>query len=116
MVYTNLGHCLFVWGIKFLTTTSSLKVPLLGKEIINHTFIVSVFVGYKGLEWVRYLHIDHTLSIVVLAGDVKSVIIIPSISNASGEGIGPSLSGSEPGVRPLYEPEKVLYSVYHIAT
>jgi len=32
---------------------------------------IGIFVGYKGLKWVRDFHIDHVLSVSFLAGEVK---------------------------------------------
>jgi len=32
---------------------------------------IGIFVGYKGLKWVRDFHIDHVLIVSFLAGEVK---------------------------------------------
>ena len=47
-------------------------MPFLSKEIIHSTPIVGIFVGYKGLKWIWYFHIDHTIRIPYFGGDVKS--------------------------------------------
>jgi hypothetical protein len=52
------------------------------------SFGIGIFVGYKGLEWVRYLHIDHMDSIVVrqttfvmfILGSSASAIALASFS------------------------------------
>jgi|688.fasta_scaffold00092_145 hypothetical protein len=46
-------------------------MPFSSKEVIHSTFSVGILVGYKGLKWIWYFHIDHILSISILAGDVK---------------------------------------------
>jgi hypothetical protein len=73
MIESNLCHNFAGRTRKiFLTGKTSIR-PFPSKEVMDIAFSVGIFLGYKGLEWVRYLHIDHTLSIVVLAGDVKIV-------------------------------------------
>jgi hypothetical protein len=44
---------------------------------MNIAFGIGIFLGYKGLKWVRYFHIDHIPSIAILAGEVKIDPITP---------------------------------------
>jgi len=71
MKQSNLSQYFAGWTKEIFPTGTTPIRPFTTKPVMNIALSIGILIGYKGLEWVRYLHIDHTLSIVVLAGDVK---------------------------------------------
>jgi hypothetical protein len=66
MKQSNLCQNFAGWSKQLFLTASTLHMPFFSKEVIHSTLSVGVLVGYKGLKWIWYFHINHTLRIAEL--------------------------------------------------
>ncbi len=56
---SNLCHNFAGWSRHIILTSKTLIRPFPSKEVMNIALSISVFLGYKGLKWIRNLKINH---------------------------------------------------------
>jgi hypothetical protein len=69
---SNLCQYFAGWSIKIILTSATFIRPFASKPVMDIAFGIGIFIGYKGLKWIRdfVYHLDNVFGITASQGQI----------------------------------------------